>query len=204
MAITDPARAVARPVLRCEGLHEVYRMGNVDVRALDGVDFALHGGELLVLVGASGSGKSTVLNVLGGLDLPTAGRVFHEAHELTDADDDELTRYRREHVGFVFQFYNLIPSSRRARTSRWSRTSPTTRSSLRRCSSWSASAIASITSRPSSRAASSSASRSRAPSPSAHRCCCATSATGALDFRTGILVLDVIERRQQAVRVTIA
>jgi len=85
-------------------------MGEVDVRALDGVDFVLHAGELLVLLGASGSGKSTLLNILGGLDVPTAGQVTFEDHELTDASDDELTRYRREHVGFVFQFYNLIPS----------------------------------------------------------------------------------------------
>jgi putative ABC transport system ATP-binding protein len=85
-------------------------MGEVAVRALDGVDFAVRSGELLVLLGASGSGKSTLLNILGGLDVPSAGRVFFGAQELTDADDDELTRYRRHHVGFVFQFYNLIPS----------------------------------------------------------------------------------------------
>ena len=85
-------------------------MGEVDVRALDGVDFALEVGELLVLVGASGSGKSTLLNILGGLDVPTSGRVFFRDEELTDADEDALTQYRRHHVGFVFQFYNLIPS----------------------------------------------------------------------------------------------
>jgi putative ABC transport system ATP-binding protein len=85
-------------------------MGEVEVRALDGVDFALHAGELLVLLGVSGSGKSTLLNILGGLDVPSAGRVFFEGEELTDADEDALTRYRRRHVGFVFQFYNLIPS----------------------------------------------------------------------------------------------
>ena len=99
-----------RVVLSCVGLCKVYKMGEVDVRALDGVDFVLHAGELLVLLGASGSGKSTLLNILGGLDVPTAGQVTFEDHELTDASDDELTRYRREHVGFVFQFYNLIPS----------------------------------------------------------------------------------------------
>jgi putative ABC transport system ATP-binding protein len=100
----------ARPVLSCEGLHKIYRMGEVDVRALDGVDFALRAGELLVLLGASGSGKSTLLNILGGLDVPTSGRVFFNDLELTDADEEVLTRYRRLHVGFVFQFYNLIPS----------------------------------------------------------------------------------------------
>ncbi|HEY3497404.1 MAG TPA: ABC transporter ATP-binding protein [Polyangiaceae bacterium] len=85
-------------------------MGEVDVRALDGVDFELRGGELLVLLGPSGSGKSTLLNILGGLDVPSAGRVFFRDKELSDAAEDELTDYRRHHVGFVFQFYNLIPS----------------------------------------------------------------------------------------------
>jgi putative ABC transport system ATP-binding protein len=77
---------------------------------LDHVSLDLAPGELLVLLGASGSGKSTLLNILGGLDVPTSGRVLFGEQELTDADDDELTNYRRKHVGFVFQFYNLIPS----------------------------------------------------------------------------------------------
>ena len=85
-------------------------MGEVDVCALDGVDFCLHGHELLVLLGPSGSGKSTLLNILGGLDVPTSGRVTFDGKDLTDADEDALTEYRRRHVGFVFQFYNLIPS----------------------------------------------------------------------------------------------
>ncbi len=85
-------------------------MGDVDVRALDGVDFSLHPGELLVLLGASGSGKSTLLNILGGLDVPSEGRVFFRDHELTGAAEDDLTVYRRRNVGFVFQFYNLVPS----------------------------------------------------------------------------------------------
>jgi putative ABC transport system ATP-binding protein len=97
-------------VLRCEELRKIYRMGEIDVRALDGVDLTLRRGEFLVLLGPSGSGKSTLLNILGGLDVPSSGRVFFGAKELTAADDDELTRYRRRHVGFVFQFYNLIPS----------------------------------------------------------------------------------------------
>ena len=99
-----------RSVLSCVDLKKVYRMGEVDVRALDGVDFALHAGELLVLLGVSGSGKSTLLNILGGLDVPTGGQVCFEGQDLTLADEDTLTRYRRRHVGFVFQFYNLIPS----------------------------------------------------------------------------------------------
>jgi putative ABC transport system ATP-binding protein len=97
-------------VLSCAGVRKTYRMGEVDVRALDGVDFALHAGELLVLLGASGSGKSTLLNILGGLDVATEGRVFFHDRELTDADEETLTKYRRHDVGFVFQFYNLIPS----------------------------------------------------------------------------------------------
>jgi putative ABC transport system ATP-binding protein len=91
-------------------LKKIYRMGEVDVRALDGVDFDLYVGELLVLLGVSGSGKSTLLNILGGLDVPSEGRVFFGNEELTQEDEERLTHYRRHHVGFVFQFYNLIPS----------------------------------------------------------------------------------------------
>ena len=80
------------------------------MHALRSVDIELYEGELVVLFGASGSGKSTLLNILGGLDVPTSGEVFYRDHDLTIDDDSELTRYRREHVGFVFQFYNLIPS----------------------------------------------------------------------------------------------
>jgi putative ABC transport system ATP-binding protein len=85
-------------------------MGDVEVQALRAVDLSLLGGELLVLLGASGSGKSTLLNILGGLDRPTTGTVWHHEQDLSRADDHELTLYRRQHVGFVFQFYNLIPS----------------------------------------------------------------------------------------------
>lgn len=85
-------------------------MGEVEVHALRRVDFDLYRGEMLVLLGASGSGKSTLLNILGGLDVPTSGTVRFLDRDLTQADDGELTRYRRDHVGFVFQFYNLIPS----------------------------------------------------------------------------------------------
>ena len=98
------------PVLRATGITKVYRMGEVDVVALRGVDFELRERELVALLGASGSGKSTLLNILGGLDVPTSGAVHYADHDLTRADDALLTAYRREHVGFVFQFYNLIPS----------------------------------------------------------------------------------------------
>lgn len=85
-------------------------MGEVEVFALRGVQLDLYAGEFVVILGASGSGKSTFLNILGGLDVPTSGKVQFRDHDLTAADDDELTRYRREHVGFVFQFYNLVAS----------------------------------------------------------------------------------------------
>ena len=97
-------------VLEAVDVTKVYRMGEVDVHALRGVTLRLHAGELLVLLGPSGSGKSTLLNIMGGLDTPTAGTVRYHDQDLTKAEDAELTQYRRDHVGFVFQFYNLIPS----------------------------------------------------------------------------------------------
>ena len=98
------------PVFHVHKISKIYRMGEVEVPALRQVDFDLYPSEFVVLLGPSGSGKSTLLNILGGLDTPTSGEVFYLDHNLTAADDLELTRYRREHVGFVFQFYNLIPS----------------------------------------------------------------------------------------------
>lgn len=97
-------------VFEARGLTKVYRMGEIEVHALRGVDLDLYQGEFVVLLGPSGSGKSTLLNILGGLDVPTLGRVHYRDHDLTAYDDVKLTRYRRDHVGFVFQFYNLIPS----------------------------------------------------------------------------------------------
>ena len=97
-------------VIRARGLTKTYRMGEVDVHALRGVDIDLFEGEFMVMLGPSGSGKSTLLNILGGLDTPSKGTVFYRQDELTEADESELTNYRRDHVGFVFQFYNLIPS----------------------------------------------------------------------------------------------
>jgi putative ABC transport system ATP-binding protein len=98
------------PVFAARGLTKAYQMGEVTVQALRGVDFDLFPCEFVVLLGPSGSGKSTLLNILGGLDVPTSGEVVYQDHNLTAADDAELTEYRRSHVGFVFQFYNLIPS----------------------------------------------------------------------------------------------
>jgi putative ABC transport system ATP-binding protein len=97
-------------VFRARGLTKVYDMGEVKVHALRGVDLDLFAGELIVLLGPSGSGKSTLLNILGGLDIPSGGTVLYREMELTKATEKELTEYRRRHVGFVFQFYNLIPS----------------------------------------------------------------------------------------------
>jgi putative ABC transport system ATP-binding protein len=97
-------------VFRARGLTKIYRLGDVEVHALRSVDLDLYRGEFVVLLGPSGSGKSTLLNILGGLDAATGGSVYFFDHDLTVEDDRELTRFRREHVGFVFQFYNLIPS----------------------------------------------------------------------------------------------
>jgi putative ABC transport system ATP-binding protein len=105
-ASTDPAPVV----FTARGLTKTYHTGEVDVPALRGVDLEIRRGEFLVLLGPSGSGKSTLLNILGGLEKATSGHVQYGDHDLTSASEDELTRYRREHVGFVFQFYNLIPS----------------------------------------------------------------------------------------------
>ena len=97
-------------VFQARGLTKVYDMGEVQVHALRGVDLDLYAGELVVLLGPSGSGKSTLLNILGGLDTATEGEVIYKGRDLTRADERELTEYRRYFVGFVFQFYNLIPS----------------------------------------------------------------------------------------------
>lgn len=100
----------AIPVFQARGLTKVYVMGEVRVEALRGVDLDLYPGELVVLLGPSGSGKSTLLNILGGLDSPTSGRVICAGRDLTQSGDRALTDFRRQVVGFVFQFYNLIPS----------------------------------------------------------------------------------------------
>jgi putative ABC transport system ATP-binding protein len=97
-------------VFNAREITKTYRLGDVSVHALRGVSLELFEHEFVVLLGASGSGKSTLLNILGGLDVPTSGTVHYLNRELTASDDGELTRFRRDHVGFVFQFYNLIPS----------------------------------------------------------------------------------------------
>jgi putative ABC transport system ATP-binding protein len=104
-ATSDPA-----PVFDARGLRKVYHTGEVDVVALQNVDVEFYAGELVVLLGASGSGKSTLLNILGGLDVPTSGSIDYKGWSLTEAGEQVLTKFRRNCVGFVFQFYNLIPS----------------------------------------------------------------------------------------------
>jgi putative ABC transport system ATP-binding protein len=190
----DVVAATDSIVLSCEQLRKVYRMGEVDVRALDGVDLALHAGELLVLLGASGSGKSTLLNILGGLDVPTEGRVFFGNEELTDADEDALTRFRRKNVGFVFQFYNLVPSL----TAR-ENVALVTDIADDPLEPEDALALVGLADRMDHFPAQLSGgeqqrvalARAVAKRPSVLLC---DEPTGALDFQTGILVLDVIER----------
>ncbi|MCW5553135.1 MAG: ABC transporter ATP-binding protein [Verrucomicrobiae bacterium] len=107
---TIPVRTATPPVYSVRGLTKVYGFGETEVHALAGVDLDLHEGELIVLLGPSGSGKTTLLNNLGGLDVPTAGELRYRDTDLACADEDQLTRFRRDSVGFIFQFYNLIPS----------------------------------------------------------------------------------------------
>jgi putative ABC transport system ATP-binding protein len=101
---------VPGPILQLRQVSKVYQMGEVQVQALRRVDLDLFDGEFLVLLGPSGSGKSTLLNILGGLDVPSCGQMIYRGHDLTGAADNELTLFRRQFVGFVFQFYNLMPS----------------------------------------------------------------------------------------------
>lgn len=109
--VTEPeASSPAEPLLEARGLTKIYGSGPAAVRALDGVDLELYPGEFVVLLGPSGSGKTTLLNQLGGLDVPTSGVIRFRGRDLATASDAERTRYRRESVGFVFQFYNLMPS----------------------------------------------------------------------------------------------
>ncbi len=105
-----PPRASAETVFEARDLSKIYRTGDIEVRALDRLDLDLYAGEFVVLLGPSGSGKSTLLNILGGLDAATSGVCRFRGRSLTGASEHDLTIYRRDHVGFVFQFYNLIPS----------------------------------------------------------------------------------------------
>jgi len=110
MVMPNLKPAASETTLRAEKLTKIYRSGELDVTALTGVDLDLLAGEMVVLLGPSGSGKSTLLNILGGLDTPSSGKVFFRDQDITATSDAELTRFRRDYVGFVFQFYNLIAS----------------------------------------------------------------------------------------------
>lgn len=98
------------PVLRVKSLRKTYRSGEVEVHALQGVDFSARAGEFIVILGPSGSGKSTFLNIIGGLDRASSGETWFKDHDISNASEAGLTLYRRDHVGFIFQFYNLVPS----------------------------------------------------------------------------------------------
>jgi putative ABC transport system ATP-binding protein len=109
-SLQENEAAATTIVFQAQGVTKVYSMGDVQVHALRGIDLELYESEFIVLLGPSGSGKSTLLNILGGLDVPTNGVVRYRQQDLTAATESALTQYRRRHVGFVFQFYNLIPS----------------------------------------------------------------------------------------------
>ena len=108
--MSSKGRKPENVVFRTRGLTKIYKSGDVEVHALRGVDFEARAGEFIVILGPSGSGKSTFLNIVGGLDSASFGEAWFEDHDLTKSSDALLTRYRRDHVGFVFQFYNLVPS----------------------------------------------------------------------------------------------
>jgi putative ABC transport system ATP-binding protein len=109
-ATPSPPPVSSGVVFEARGVRKVYHTGELDVVALHGVDIELNAGELVCLLGASGSGKSTLLNILGGLDVPTSGELIYKGWPLDGAEEKTLTLFRRNCVGFVFQFYNLIPS----------------------------------------------------------------------------------------------
>ncbi len=108
--MTVAATTETKPLLKLEGVSRVFRMGEVDVPALVDIDLVIEPGELMVILGPSGSGKSTLLNLIGGMDRPTEGSVWHHETDLSALSDQSLTLYRRERVGFIFQFYNLVPT----------------------------------------------------------------------------------------------
>ena len=165
------------------------------MHALRGVDLDIARGETLVLLGPSGSGKSTLLNILGGLDRATSGVVRFEGRDLVRASDRELTAYRRQHVGFIFQFFNLTPSlTARENVELITEIADHPMDRPRRRWRWSASPTGSTTSRPSFPAASSSAWRSPAPSPSGPEVLLCDEPTGSLDSASGVQVLEAIQK----------
>jgi putative ABC transport system ATP-binding protein len=205
-SVTAPpaTTAVRDVVFQARELTKVYRMGDVEVHALRSVDLELYRGEMVVILGPSGSGKSTLLNILGGLDVPTTGTVRFFEHDLTAASEAELTRFRREHVGFVFQFYNLIPSL----TAR-ENVALITEISARPMDPVEALKLVGLEERLDHFPAQLSGgeqqrvaiARAVAKRPDALLC---DEPTGALDFETGKLVLDVLDRVNRELGTTIA
>jgi putative ABC transport system ATP-binding protein len=193
-----------RPIFSARGLTKVYRTGDVEVFALRGVDLDLAEGEMAVLLGPSGSGKSTLLNIMGGLDTPTSGTMHFRDEELTGFSERELTRYRRDHVGFVFQFYNLIPS-----LTAWENVSLVTEISTHPMRPEEALEMVGLKDRIHHFPAQLSGgeqqrvaiARAIAKRPEVMLC---DEPTGALDSKTGILVLDALSRINEELNTTMA
>ena len=186
-----------QPAVRCTGLRRRYGEGAAAVDALAGVDLEFPRGQLTSIVGPSGSGKSTLMHCLAGLDRPTAGEVWVDGVEITGLDDGEMTQLRRDKLGFVFQFFNLVPSSTPRRTSPCRRGSPARTSTppgSRRCSRRLGSPTAATTARPSSPAASSSASRSPGRWSRSRPVVFADEPTGNLDSSSSTQVLELLRR----------
>ncbi|MBY0587844.1 ABC transporter ATP-binding protein [bacterium] len=191
-------------VFEARQLTKTYHMGEVDVSALRGIDLDLFEGEFSVLLGPSGSGKSTLLNILGGLDIPSSGTIRFQDKYLTDYTDDQLTQYRRQHVGFVFQFYNLIPSLTASEN-----VALVTEISTNPMKPREALEMVGLSHRldhfPSQMSGGEqqrvAIARAIAKRPDVLLC---DEPTGALDFETGVLVLEVIERINQELGTTTA
>ena len=183
-----------KTVFSVKSLTKIYNMGAVQVHALRGVDMDLYESEMIVLLGPSGSGKSTLLNILGGLDTATAGEVSYKGKDLTKATDQELTEYRRFYIGFVFQFYNLIPS-----LTAWENVAIVTEIAENPMTPADALALVGLSDRKDHFPAQLSGGEqqrvaiARAISKNPEVLLC-DEPTGALDFRTGILVLEALER----------
>jgi putative ABC transport system ATP-binding protein len=198
------AKKAPVPVFRVKDLTKVYKTGEVEVRALNGITLDLYEGEMTVLLGPSGSGKSTFLNILGGLDQATSGTVKFKDRELTTLSQRELTRYRRDHVGFVFQFYNLIPS-----LTAWENVALVTEVSRRPMKPGEALGLVGLTARMAHFPAQMSGgeqqrvaiARAIAKRPEVLLC---DEPTGALDSRTGVLVLDALARINEELGTTTA
>jgi putative ABC transport system ATP-binding protein len=196
--------SVTKPIFRISNLSKIYKTGEVEVRALDDVTLDLVEGEMTVLLGPSGSGKSTFLNIIGGLDQATSGTVHFKDLELSKCNESQLTRFRRDHVGFVFQFYNLIPS-----LSAWENVALVTEVASNPMKPEKALAMVGLESRMNHFPAQLSGgeqqrvalARAIAKQPEVLLC---DEPTGALDSKTGIIVLQALKRINEELGTTIA